>query len=284
MNKSFLKIQVMRAEQKGPEVPPKPNEPKTPRPSPEVAPSHAEPGQAPPPLPPEVKPTPGPPVEPTQKRTTILKHNAMKTKTIFSVILFCLLFIQTSFSQQVEENQIKDNKKNDFFYFGPLDLFYNTLQLGYEHKIKNHNSIAILGGFKLSRKDEVTDRLGCNGEAQYRINLLYNKEALSPVVKNYTTFAYFAPYFQYRYEEIYYGYIQSSPLNGKVQTIVNSYFGGLGFGFRLTAAQSRFTLNVFAGGGLKYSDITGTKNYTGFTEVAYTGISPKVEFHMGIAF
>ena len=69
-----------------------------------------------------------------------------------------------------------------------------------------------------------------------------------------------------------------------VTTIVNSCFGGCGFGFRLTGAENRFSFNVFAGGGLKLSDVQGDNKYTDFLEVGYTGLAPKLAFQMGIAF
>ncbi|MGZ3862189.1 MAG: hypothetical protein ACXVPN_11745 [Bacteroidia bacterium] len=181
------------------------------------------------------------------------------------------------------ENATSKTHKN-FFYVAPADLFLNTLQLGYERKLCNYNTFAVLGGFKLSKKDELINRIGGNGELQYRINLLYDKEALSSIIKRYTTFAYFAPYVQYRYEEITDIILSDAmPAQTKI-TMVNSGFAGLGFGFRLTAFENRFCINAFAGGGLKYSDINGLKKYDDFLEVGYTGIAPKIAFQMGIAF
>lgn len=194
--------------------------------------------------------------------------------------LFVYFFTVNCFSQEIE----KINKKGNFFYIGPIDLFLNTLQLTYERKLKNHNTFSLMGGFKLSKKDETINRLGGNGEFQYRINLLYNKEAISTIVKKYSSFAYFAPFIQYRYEEIT-DVISFEPASvEKLNTFVNSYFGGVGFGLRISAIENRFSMNVFAGGGLKYSNVYGQKKYENFTEVGYTGISPKFEFQMGIAF
>lgn len=198
--------------------------------------------------------------------------------------LFTVLLIQTVFPQGSEIAKSVD-KRDNYFYIGPIDLFFSTLQLGYERRLKNNNTFALLGGFKLSQKNGIVERIGGNGELQYRINLLYNKEALNKLMKNYSTFAYFAPFFMYRYEEvnetIYYGPVSPDQIN---KTMVNSGIGGLGFGFRLTAVENRFSLNAFVGGGLKLSDTNGTGNFTAFNEIAYTGIAPRLEFHMGIAF
>ena len=167
------------------------------------------------------------------------------------LLISCIGFIENSIAQ---DNPLNDQKKkDDYFYVAPVDLFLNTIQLGYEKRLKNHNTIALFGGFKMSKKDETINRLGGSGELQYRINLLYNKEALSSVARKYSTFAYFAPFVQYKYEAI------KDNMVGDVlkteNTFVNSGFGGLGFGCRLTALENRFCFNLYAGGGLRYSDL-----------------------------
>lgn len=197
---------------------------------------------------------------------------------------FLLVFILSSLLFSVFAQQtVEINKNRNFFYVGPADLFFNTIQIGYEKQLKNTNSIALLGGFKLSEKDGYKDRIGGNGEIQYRINLLYDKQGLSKLTTKFSTFAYFAPFFQYKYEEITdKEYLDN--ISVSVVSIVNSYFGGAGFGCRLTGIENRFCLNAFVGGGLKYSDLSGDKKYSDFFQVGYTGISPKFGFQMGIAF
>jgi len=172
----------------------------------------------------------------------------------------------------------------NFFYVSPVDLFLNTLELGYERKLANQNSVAILGGFKLSQKDGYFNRLGGHGEFQYRINLHYKKSNGGIVHQRFSTYGYFAPFALFRYEQIVDAYSSdvSSSLNST--TFVNSGFTGVGFGLRLTGLESRFSMNFFAGGGIKYSDVTGQKSYEDFLQVGYTGITPKISFQMGIAF
>ncbi len=203
-------------------------------------------------------------------------------KNILLTLLISLGFVGNVAAQETEIHEPK--KRDNYFYVGPFDLFLNTLQLGYERKLKNHNTIAFTGSFRLSKKDEIINRLGGSGEFQYRVNLLYNKEAISAVAKKYSTFAYFAPYLQYRYEEITDPVFDGDSQALQKTTYVNSGFGGLGFGFRLTALENRFCLNLYAGGGLKYSDVHGDKRYADFMEAGYTGIAPKVAFQIGIAF
>lgn len=200
----------------------------------------------------------------------------------YILLLIVIGFIQNSFSQSLPDG--KTIKRNNFFYVSPFDLFLNTIQVGYERKFKNHNTFVLNGGFKLSKKDEIVNRLGGNGEFQYRVNLLYNKEAVSSLMKEHSTFAYFAPFFQYRYEEISDEVPVDSEKSRKQTTYVNSSFAGFGFGIRLSALENRFSMNAFAGGGLKYSDVLGDKKYADFIEVGYTGIAPKVSFQIGISF
>jgi hypothetical protein len=163
----------------------------------------------------------------------------------------------------------------NFFSIGPLDLFFNTVQLSYERQLKN-NSIAMMAGFKLTKADEQLQRLGANAEIQYRVSLLYNKQDRVIVNDRHSIFPYFAPYFHYRYEEIY--SVNGSPV------YVNSGFTGLGFGVRLTGLRNRLTASFFTGGGLRLSDVNGDWASDGMLGVGYSGIAPKIACYIGIAF
>ena len=87
-------------------------------------------------------------------------------KQVSLTIAGIFLSLLPSFAQENKEPKRNEN----FFCVGPLDLFYNTLQLEYERKLRNHNSFALLGGFKLSKKEGTLNRIGGNGEIQYRVN------------------------------------------------------------------------------------------------------------------
>lgn len=174
-------------------------------------------------------------------------------------------------------------KRNNSFYLGLTDIYFNTIQLGFEHKLANHNTVVFQPGLKLSKKEEYYNRLGVNGELQYRINLLYDKEAASKIVRKYSTFPYFAPFLQYRYEELR----DKATIGDAVSyqpSYVHSGFAGILFGFRLTAMENRFCMNVYGGGGLKVSDTKGAKKYDDFLEVGYTGLTPKLGIQVGIVF
>ena len=188
-------------------------------------------------------------------------------------ILFAILLL-VSFSTFAQENA--GRPRNNFFCIGPLDLFLSTLQLSYERQL-GANSLALTGGYKLSKKNNEIDRTGGNGELQLRINLLYDRSATNKAA-HYSTYPFFAPFVQYRYEDIR---AQSQETSN---TVVQSLFSGLGFGVRFTGLENRFTLSLFAGGGMKISSSTGPGRYDDFLEVGYTGIAPKIACYMGIAF
>ena len=199
------------------------------------------------------------------------------------LFVLTLLFVgPLSVKPQAESKE--PSKGNNYFYVSPINLFLSTLELGYERKLACHNTFVVLGAVKLSKKDNYFDRTGGSGELQYRVNLHYNKEAANSITRNFSTFAYFAPYVLYRYEQINDSYMTDAITTVESITMVNSGFAGVGFGMRLTANESRFCVNLFAGGGLKYSDINGKSREDGFLQVGYTGIAPKLSFQMGIAF
>ncbi len=195
--------------------------------------------------------------------------------------LLALAFLLSLSALSQEESKIRS--RNNYFYVSPIDAFLNTFELGYERNLPSCNTIFIKGGIKLSKKENYFDRLGGNGEAQFRINLNYDKALINTLDRRFSTFAYFAPYIQYRYEQIL-ELKTTEAVPQQTATFVNSGFCGVGFGIRLTGLESRFCMNLFAGGGLKYSDVAGLQKYNDFLSVGYTGIAPKVSFQMGIAF
>ena len=192
-----------------------------------------------------------------------------------------LLFCNLTGNAQAESKAISGK---NYFYFAPADLFFNTLQIGYERKLNNSNTLAFSGGIELYRKNNYYPRLGTNFGFQYRVNLLYNKENVSTVLKGHSTFAYFAPFLHYRYTEITDERVMSDIVSLRTTSNIYTTFGGFGFGARFSALENRFCLNIFAGGGLRVSRTEGSKKYDGFFEPGYTGIAPKVEMQIGIAF
>jgi hypothetical protein len=197
----------------------------------------------------------------------------MKLRSLF---IIPLLFFSLDITAQPANTQ--EDRKN-YLYAGSFDVFLNTFLAGYERTIKN-NSVAVLAGFKLTQREEINHRIGGNVEVQYRINMMYNRQSKDRS-GHLITFPYFAPFIMYRYEEI-----TEEPSNDLLgqKTIVNSAFGGAGFGLRLHGTNSRFTMNVFTGLGMKFSDNQGSGKYDGFLETAYTGLAPKFGLQLGIAF
>ncbi|MDP1803313.1 MAG: hypothetical protein Q8L81_18265 [Bacteroidota bacterium] len=200
----------------------------------------------------------------------------MKNKLI---VFFSLL---TLFVTAQNINQDKVIKRSNFIYISPIDLFLKTFEIGYERNLKNNHAFAVTGGFKFDKTNETITRLGGTAEVQYKVNLLYSEGPKNIVIRPYSVFTYFAPYLSYRYEEI--NESINSEVNPPENSFIHSGFGGVGFGFRLTGLENRFSLNAYAGGGLKYSDITGDQKYNDFWDVGYTGFAPKLSLQMGITF
>lgn len=183
----------------------------------------------------------------------------------------------------IAQNDETPVRKGNMFYISPFELFLNTLQVGCEKKLKNHNTLALMGGFTLAKKNEVISDIGGSGEIQYRMNLLYNKRSINIVSSQYSTFVYFAPFANYRYVEKTDVVLAEAIQASNNITYINSLFGGFVFGGRFSGVENRFCLNVFLGGGLKYSVVEGQKEYTEFLRPGYTGIAPKAGFQLGIA-
>lgn len=207
------------------------------------------------------------------------KNVIMKNIFILPLTLLCMLLQKPATAQAAEPGAPRN-----YFYFGPVDLLFNTLQVGYERRLGNSNTIAFSGGLELSRVNNYYARMGGNGSFQYRVNLLYNKETVSTLLARHSAFAYFAPFIHYRYSELRDELRAEGGGTHLAASYIHSAFGGFGFGTRFSALSNRFCLNVFAGGGLKVSSARGEKAYDSFLQPGYTGIAPKVELQAGIAF
>jgi hypothetical protein len=205
----------------------------------------------------------------------------MKTNFRNLALGICLACTFTSFGQEAET--VVQPQRN-YFYVSPVDLFFNNIELGYERMFASRNSVFLKGGIKLSKQDDYFDRQGANAEMQYRIDLRYTRNTIYTAPGRFTTYAYFAPYISYRYEQITEERTIELGVERQQVSFINAGFAGVGFGMRFTALESRFCLNLFAGGGLRYSDINGLRKYNEFLQPGYTGIAPKVSFQLGIAF
>lgn len=202
-------------------------------------------------------------------------------KKIFLLPFVCIVFLPLLGAAQ-ENAPVVMNR--NFFYVSPVDLFLNTLELGYERVLPSKNCLYVAGAYRLSKKDNYYDHMGGGGELQYRVNLHYKDQGAMTGRRNFSTFAYFAPYLNYRYEQITYAISGYGLSQTTSYSAINSGFGGVGFGFRLMSNGSRFCLNLFAGGGLRMSDVNGVRKYDDFLQAGYTGIAPKVSFQLGIGF
>lgn len=188
------------------------------------------------------------------------------------------------FSQEKQDERSGEHKH--FIYGSPLGIVTSTFNVTYERQLSNSNSIAIMGGATLSNTFDI-DKKGGNGEIQYRVNL---SKKLDRISKN--NFFYFAPYLLQKYIQIttkdYNYYYNDNNYGKKTTNTIVSYSGGMLLGIRLTNSSNRLAFNAFAGGGMKYSEISGTdsgRNYNnGIWDIGFTGVVPRVGFQVGISF
>ncbi len=215
----------------------------------------------------------------------------MKTK----LIAVCLLASGSCFAQDKAEDEIIHS---NFIYGSPFGIFVNRFTLSMEHNLPSHNSFMVTGSLSLSDNLEKSER-GGGGEFQYRVNMSKHPDRSSKY-----SFFYFAPYMQYRYMDVIdgqYGNIYFANNNGTYashysyyneQRIIHSVSGGLLLGIRLTNKSNRLSFDLFAGGGMKYSDVSYknhqetysyARNYSMF-DAGYTGVVPRGGFQVGVSF
>ena len=105
---------------------------------------------------------------------------------------------------------------------------------------------------------------------------------------------FFAPYLRFSYTDISEDVTYASStynsnnyytnISVEQNSYVRSYSGGLLFGVRMTGAENRFTTSIWAGGGLKASDVAGNQDYKDIYKIGYTGMIPRIGIQLGISF
>ena len=215
-------------------------------------------------------------------------------KKIILIAVTAGLFSTPVFSQETkQENKNEEIIQHHFFYGNPLGIFQNKFRLSFENDLKSHNSFMVMGNLILS-KGNGQSQSGGGGELHYRINMSKHPDRASPYC-----FFYFAPYMEYQYLQTTGGnnYYSNYPTYYSAvvycDQFINSVSGGLLMGIRLTNRSNRLAFNLYAGGGMKYSQTVlsngGSYSYNedlngSFIDPGYTGVVPKGGFQMGFSF
>lgn len=176
-------------------------------------------------------------------------------------------------------------------YMSPWSFLANTFQLLYERDYSKGSFLLAGDALVIRNKDEET--LGFGAEIQPRITV-YSQNVTSTKrgkTSSYHAYIYGAPYLRYRYIDATYTkdsmmYDIWGTLIGTITTretdIISSFSGGVVLGVRFTFVK-KLSLDLFAGGGVKFSDINGNKNrYGQVFDYGYTGILPKGGMKLGL--
>jgi hypothetical protein len=177
-------------------------------------------------------------------------------KKFFSMTLPLLLIASIGFSQ---------TQYSRSFYFDPISIFFTKMSVGYEQLNYNKNSSVAV--FASGTYNSIFDNSGAGAEFMYRKFLVdLNKSKGKSIIQ---WKPYFGPYVSYKFNNFEGGNI-------------NSASGGVLFGARTTG--TRIVMDVFIGGGFKYSDSEDNYSEMLYFSPSYTGFLPKIGFKVGLNF
>lgn len=210
----------------------------------------------------------------------------MKTILFFIAALF---FAQSGFSQGAQAEPKEESRfAKNHFYLSPFNLIASQFLVGYERDINKKHSILLMPGIILSDNNYAEADFGATVEAQYRYHIVAVKNPRGKTKNDFRFNFYMAPFAQYQYLEYSdYSYYDEYGNYVSGESISNAYSGGLLFGTRFTFFE-RFTLDVYGGGGVKYSVNERNEEYYyyggGIFFPNYTGIIGKGNIQIGVAF
>jgi hypothetical protein len=202
----------------------------------------------------------------------------IKFLILFSVLLLSAstLHAQTNYDS-LNEARLSSRQYNKAFYVSPFQFVLSTFQIGYENMFKNHErGILLNAGVTIEGANSSDQRLGGIGELQYRIYIIRTYKKTEENI-------YFGPFAQFKY--IKHTDSLSAWPDPAINTTYLSYAGGVVFGIKFVV-KKRLVLDLFTGGGARYSDIRGTQPRwaPGFFDDGHTGIFPRMGANIGITF
>ncbi len=195
---------------------------------------------------------------------------------------------KTTTSQQTDKVEQKTYPTKNELRVGFIDFFNSEFLLSYEHLFNNNTGLVVNGGIILKQTSS-EDKIGGEGELQYRIYMRpnYKKEPGFSFNGIYT-----GPYIFYKYLDKttrYYDWIYST--NGGsygVNSYNNSNYSTIGagvlVGMKFIIAH-RISIDLNLGGGIKYTDThPKTQNSYNIFSDSYTGIAPRGKLTLGLRF
>jgi hypothetical protein len=216
------------------------------------------------------------------------------------LIIFLLLSFPLIAQAQEDEpglfNINKTNTRKNVISLSPFQLLGNQFVLGLERSFPNISnfSIKFSAGLTLSEKPSSltlatnfyspTDLIGFMGEIQPRFYLGSPERVMNSF--------YFAPYFTYRHINFVaasYTYYVPDPWSGTTETKTElkvnaqSYAGGLMIGYQMIT-YSRFTMDVYTGGGFSFAESNHSDIFTGAFSPYVNGVRPRFGINVGLVF
>ncbi|HXH17757.1 MAG TPA: hypothetical protein VNJ07_01640 [Chitinophagales bacterium] len=200
-------------------------------------------------------------------------------------LLLLALFSYHGFGQSENQIEKQESAAKNYFYLSPFNLIVSQFLVGYERDFSRNHGLAILPGVIVDDGYYSGVELGVSAEMQYRYHMVSVANPRGRAKNDFRFDFYFAPFAAYQYlqynDEIdsYYNGYNYVYMYDSVN--IHGVSGGILFGTRFVFFE-RFSIDAYAGGGVKYSD--NKVNYSDIFREGYTGIIGKVNLQIGVAF
>ena len=221
-------------------------------------------------------------------------------KKIHTALLLAALMVPAAAQDFSPETY---TQKRNVIKLSPWQLLGSKFEVGYERYSKDYMSSFQIIGTVIARKrstwdfDIPTERYGFEGMGMYRFYYKGLNQPKNPLYRTATIRIYVAPYARAKYMQEDYstlqwqGGITFSDGDTRLQDQSESYEGGFLTGVQLTA-WDRFTFDTYFGAGWRYSNVVSNNPFQdetqirsdNITNVGYSGIVPRINFQIGIAF
>jgi len=190
-------------------------------------------------------------------------------------------------------------RKRNVIKLSPWQLLGGIFEVGYERSFnEGKSSLQLMPAVTLRQNTSFDDRFreiwGIEGMSQYRFYYQGDRTPSKPLYKSAQGRLYTAPYYRLKsmnaqYTEPFFSDFEFSDGNGRFEDESLSHEAGFVAGVQVLA-WDRFSFDFYLGGGWRYSQLVSNNPFEteirddNITNPAYTGVVPRINFQMGIAF
>jgi hypothetical protein len=206
-------------------------------------------------------------------------------RTLVVILAFSIAVVVVGQEEAPDQEDEAPKLKNRTVYFDPVSVFVGNLKVGYEQRFdRGKQALFVLPHLQYYSLGRSQVRRGGGVEVDYRFYLgdeSEEDESWSEQLQGYV-----APFARFKYREVgnertqYTGNQQITVSNTRYYSI---FSGGMTFGLKAPLAQF-FTIDLFFGGGFRYSKAGGNYSHNGFLGPGYTGVIPKMGLRVGVDF